>query len=111
MSVAAVDAVERSDRLQLRLEGPEQARRVTRLVKVVHGWLAQRYPPSVGATAEAQCERESRLLSRGLTAFALLALSLDGVLLCALACMLYFLRKLEAAEGRLLRVMSVMNSV
>jgi hypothetical protein len=114
LSVAAVDAVERSDRLQLRLEGrerPEQARRVTRLVKVVHGWLAQRYPPSAGATAEAQCERESRLLSRGLTAFALLALSLDGVLLCALACMLYFLRKLEAAEGRFLQVMSVMNSV
>ena len=82
LSVAAVDAVERSGRLHLRLdrrERPEQAaRRVTRVVKVAHGWLAQRFPPSVGTTAEAQCDRKSRLLSRGLTALALVALSLDG---------------------------------
>jgi hypothetical protein len=51
---------------------------VTRVVKVAHGWLAQRFPPSVGTTAEAQCDRKSRLLSRGLTALALVALSLDG---------------------------------
>ena len=115
LSVAAVDAVERSDRLHLRLdrrERPEQAaRRVTKLVQVAHGWLAQRFPPSAGATAEAQCDRESRLLSRGLTALTLLALSLDGVLLFALVCMLYFLRKLEAAEERIRRVISGKDNV